>query len=237
MSCQPNLLIAPLPADSCLPPELYDYLTNSLSLEILGCGGCVCIVKQTTAPGPEQLDFIWYLETPEGVPLYDLVFYGGEWRRKATVPIGAEVFFSGDPALYFDNVTFAGIHGGEWDGWQIDFTRSAHFPIIAATFSTSGLGWVVNYNATDLNVGGVTGIQLNNSNTYRPATNGLTLYLWEADGNSPGGDADLYGIQNSSAPSVVVLPADPGNVTPDVIPIFPTFVAKSLVVYRGLSAV
>lgn len=234
MSCQTQLVISPLPSGSCLPEELYDYLTTGLQIVAGECGDCICFVSQTTSPGPEQLDYRWELITSTGVPLYSQVFYNGEWRRAPTVPIGAEVFFSGDPDLYFNASTGYGTHGGQWDGWQIDTTNSNSFPVIASSFSTSGLGWVVNYNAQDVNVGGSASILLDATNTYRPANNGFTVYLWEADGNSPGGDSALYGKFNASAPAVVAIPADPGNTDPPTIPIYPNFVAKALVVYRGL---
>jgi hypothetical protein len=197
------------------------------------CGNCICFVQQSTSPGPEQLDFRWELISSTGVPLFDQVFYNGEWRRYPSVPIGAEVFFSGDPSLYFNPTTNYGIHGGQWDGWQIDTSNAAHFPVISSGFSSSGLGWVINYNAVDENVGGVTGIQLNNANTYRPASNGLTTTL-HARGNPGVGNFVLWGDFQSGLGTEVILPADPGNVNPPVIPTFPTFVAKALVVYRGL---
>ncbi len=119
MSCTPNIIVSPLPAGSCLPSELYDYLTTALQLVVTGCSGCICTVTQSTPPGPENLDYIWNRISETGVPLYDLVFYNGEWRRKPTTPIGAELFFTGDPTTVFNAVTRFGTHGGQWDGWQI----------------------------------------------------------------------------------------------------------------------
>lgn len=194
----------------------------------------MCFVSQTTSPGPEQHDFRWELISQTGVPLFDQVYYNGEWRRYPSVPIGAEVYYSGDPSLYFNPVTLYGTHGGQWDGWQIDISNAAHFPIIASTFSSAGLGWIINYQGVDTNVGGVTQIVLDQTTTYRPASNGLTLYGWEADGDHPGGAARLLGLFNTGAPSNILIPPDPGNPTPSPIPIFPSFVAKALVVYRGL---
>lgn len=233
MSCQTQIIVSPLPSGSCLPQELYDYLTTGLQVVAAECGNCICFVSQTTSPGPEQLDFRWELISSTGVPLFDQVYYNGEWRRYPSIPIGAEVFFSGDPSLYFNPSTNFGIHGGQWDGWQIDISNGGHFPVISTGYSTSGLGWVINYNATDLNVGGVQSILLDAQNTYRPSSNGLTTYM-HARGNPGEGAFVLWGDLNGNQGSQVIIPPDPGNTTPNTIPIYPQFVSKALVVYRGL---
>lgn len=233
MSCQTQIVVSPLPSGSCLPQELYDYLSTGLQVVAAECGDCICFVQQTTSPGPEQLDFRWELESSTGVPLYDQVFYNGEWRRYPSVPIGFEGFFSGDPALYFNSATNFGIHGGQWDGWEIVTANSNHFPVIASGYSTSGLGWVINYNATDLNVGGAQSILLDASNTYRPASNGLTTTL-HARGNPGVGNFVLWGDFVAGLGTEVLIPPDTGNTSPPTIPIYPQFVAKALVVYRGL---
>lgn len=234
MSCTPNIIFDPLPSGSCLPDELYDYLSTSVQIVTVGCTGCICFVQQTTPPGPEQQDYQWILESNIGVPLYQLCFFNGEWRRFPTAPIGAEVLFSGDPSLYFDPITRLGLHGGQWDGWGIDTDVAGVFPILTYTYSTVGLGWTVNWNGVDTNIGGVQQILLDASNTYRPATNGLTLYGWEADGNHPGGAARLLGLFNTGAPANVLIPPDPGNPTPPFIRTWPSFVAKAGISYRGL---
>ncbi len=234
MSCTPNILVSPLPAGSCLPSELYDYLTTALQLVVTGCSGCICTVTQSTPPGPEQLDYIWNRISETGVPLYDNIFYNGEWRRKPTTPIGAELFYTGDPATQFNAVTRFGIHGGQWDGWQIIIDDAGRFPVIASTYSTSGLGWIINYQGVDGHTGGQQSVVLDITNTYRPPVNAVTATLWEADGNSPGGDSALWGIYNTHGSQVPIIPADPGNTTPTPVPIFPSFVAKALVKYIGL---
>jgi hypothetical protein len=234
MACLPNLVFDPLPSGSCLPQELYDYLTTSAQIVMSGCDGCICFVKQSTPPGPEQLDYQWILESNTGVPLYQLTFYNGEWRRFPTAPIGAEVFFSGDPSLYFDPNTLFGFHGGQWDGWAIDTDVAGVFPVLSYIYSTTGLGWVVNWNGAETHIGGVQQIVLDNSNTFRPASNGLTLYGWEADGDHPGGAGRLLGLFNTGAPANVLIPADPGNPFPPPISTWPSFVAKAGVSYRGL---
>ena len=233
MSCVVQLVIDPIPSGSCLPDELYQYLVNSLQILPGDCGDCVCYVSQSTPPGPEQLDFIWMEISNTGVPLQDNVFYNGEWRRKPSFPIGAEVWFSGDPSLYFDPITNFGLHAEQWDGWRIETELGGNFPVIANNFSTAGLGWVISYQAVDQNVGGATAITLDSSNTYRPATNGLTTTL-HARGNPGIGAFILWGDFASGLGSETIIPADPGNLNPPAIPIFPSFVAKALVVYVGL---
>lgn len=233
MSCVTQLVIDPIPSGSCLPEELYQYLVDSLQIIPGDCGNCVCYVSQTTAPGPEQLDFIWMQISNDGVPLHDNVFYNGEWRRKPSFPIGSEVFFSGDPSLYFDPITNLGLHADQWDGWRIEVDLGGKFPVIASNFSTAGLGWVVNYQSTDQNLGGVTEITLDNTNTYRPASNGLTTTL-HARGNPGIGSFVLWGDFASGLGTETIIPANPGNTDPASIPTFPTFVAKALCVYVGL---
>ncbi len=233
MSCVLQLVVDPISPTSCLPAELFDYLSTGLQILTADCGECVCYVRQTTPPGPEQLDFVWMEISNIGVPLQDNVFYNGEWRRKPSFPIGAEVWFSGDPALYFDPVTNLGLHADQWDGWEIDVTQFGHFPVIASGYSTAGLGWIINYQAIDLNVGGTGSITLDNDNTYRPATNGLTTTL-HARGNPGVGNFVLWGDFAAGLGQETIIPADPGNLNPPAIPTFPTFVAKALVVYRGV---
>ncbi len=233
MSCQTQLVVSPLPQGSCLPNELFDYLSTGLQIVAAECGNCICFVQQTTSPGPEQLDFRWELISSTGVPLYSQVYYNGEWRRYPSVPIGAEVFFSGDPSLYFNPATDFGIHGGQWDGWQIDRTAAGHFPVISGAFSTAGLGWTISYNSTDQNVGGVQSILLDASNTYRPANSGLTATL-HARGNPGVGNFVLWGDFVAGLGTEILIPPDPGNTAPSSIPIYPQFVAKALVVFRGL---
>lgn len=233
MNCQPNLVWSPLPTGSCLPEDLYDYLSSSSRIVVEGCPDCICFVTQSTSPNQDQTSFHWIFESTVGVPLYRQVFYNGEWRTFPTFPIGAEVFFGLDPSLYFDPVTGFGIHGGQWDGWKINTDDVGRFPILSTTYSPA-LGWTANWNFTDVHIGGVSFITLDATNTYRPSSPGVTLYGWEAVGNHPGGAARLLGLFNTGAPPNNVYPSDAGNISPAQIPIWPSFVAKASIKYIGL---
>ncbi len=231
MSCKTQVIVSPLPTGSCLPQELYEYLSESLHV-VQDCDNCVCFVSQASSPGLDETDRIWSLVSATGVPLFDLVYYNNEWRRYPTVPIQAEVYFSGDPSLYFDLVTNFGIHGGQWDGWQIQYSNKASFPVIATSYAASG--WVINYFAALQNTGGVQTITTDAINTFRPSTPIVSTYK-HARGNPGDGNFILWGDATVGLTTEVIIPPDTGNEAPPPIPIFPTFVAKALVRYIGLA--
>lgn len=230
MSCRSQVVVSPLPTGSCLPQELYEYLSSGLHI-VSVCDDCVCFRSQTGSPGLDEQDDMWSLVSSTGVPLFDLTFYNGEWRRYPTVPLGAEVFFSGDPALYFDPVTKYGIHGGQWDGWQVDATDAVRYPVIAQSYSANN--WVISYLASLQHTGGVQTIVTDAANTYMPSSTEVTTTK-HARGNPGIGNFVLWGDATAGLTTEVLIPPDPGNLAPSTIPIFPTFVGKALVRYVGL---
>ena len=231
MSCRSRVVVSPLPTDSCLPQELYEYLSSSINA-IPDCDACVCFLSQASSPGPEQREgFIWSMISSTGVPLFDLVFYNNEWRRYPTVPIGAEVYFSGDPSLYFDLVTNTGIHGGQWDGWHIQSEDSARFVVAGSFFAASN--WNITYFGTGEHTGGSQTITTDAVNTFRPSAPAVTTTLHARD-NVGEGNFILWGGTMAGLTTEVLIPPDTGNLTPAPIPIFPSFVAKALVRYIGL---
>jgi hypothetical protein len=231
-----NIQVAEPPPGSCVAriPGLVQYLQSAITLQVQGEITGTKIIRSQVAPGPDDQDAIWLREDNIGTTLGLFTFVNGDWRRIPAVGIGTRAFYNGSVAGVFDPLTLFGVHGGEFDGWQIDYTFADKFIASGAQFNTSTGYWVSNIAGSLQQQGGAATVTLGLANVPRLSFPGLKTVLWEAQGNAPGGDSDLWGVAEPNFPAnVTLLPADPGNTEPIPVSILPPWVAMAQIVYRG----
>lgn len=229
-----NIRVANPAPGLCLPPGLVEFLQSSITLEVQGEITGTRIIKSVTAPDPDSQDAIWFKIDNIGNTLGLFSFVNGDWRRLPAVGIGTRAFYNGPVAGVFDPLSLFGVHGGEYDGWQIDYAFADRFIVSGSQFNTTTNVWVSNVSGGLQSQGGANSVTMGLANIPRPQFPGLSTTLWEANGNSPGGDSDLWGVAEASFPAnVSLLPADPGNTDPTPVSILPPWVAMAMIVYRG----
>lgn len=204
----------------------------------------IAYVTGAATPDVEDQDKVWHKVDANGRPLGTFVFYSGAWRKQYTSSIGTVVMYSGDPGTDFSGSGGAGTVGGEWDGWQLcngqngssnlsdKFIVAAKMDDLAVGYPEGNGPWKTSVSGETTQSGaGVHEIQLNSSNTYRPATPAVTLGHWAADGNTPNIAGGLIGIAGAS--DFDLIGADAGNPTPPVIPTLPPWFALAYAVFQG----
>jgi hypothetical protein len=229
-----NINVANPPPGFCIPPNLVTWLQSAITLNVQGDVNGTRVIKSQIAPGPDQQDAIWYRIDNLGNSLGLFSYINGAWRRMPAVGIGTRAYYNGPTANVFDPVTLMGVHGGEYDGWQLDYTFSDEFVVNASVYNTKTAQWNTNVTGGLLPTGGANTQTLSLDNVPRPANPGLKTTLWKADGNAPGGDSALWGVPEANFPAnTTLIPADPGNQNPLPVPIVPPFIAMAMIVYRG----
>lgn len=229
-----NIKVANPPPGSCIGPEYVAWLQSAITLDVQGEIDGTRIIKSQVAPDPDNQDAIWLKIDNIGDTLGMFSFVNGDWRRIPAVGIGTRAYYNGQTAGVFDPLTLYGVHGGEFDGWQIDYAFKDMFVVTGSLYNSQTNQWVSNISGGLQSLGGQANITLGLANIPRIAFPGLSTTLWEASGNSPGGDSDLWGVAEPNFPAnVSLIPADPGNQTPTPVSILPPYVAMAMIVYRG----
>lgn len=229
-----NIKVANPPPGLCVPDGLVTWLQGAITLDVQGEINGTRIIKSQVAPDPDNQDAIWFKVDGIGNILGLFAFTNGDWRRMPAVGIGTRAYYNGAVAGVFDPLTLFGVHGGEFDGWQIDYTFQDLFIVTGSLFNSQTNQWVSNVSGGLLATGGRSTVSLDLSNIPRIANPGLSTTLWEADGNSAGGDSVLWGVAKPNFPAnVSLIPADPGNQTPTPVNILPPYIAMAQIVYRG----
>lgn len=229
-----NIQVANPPPGLCLPPALVQWLQGAITLNVQGEITGTKVIKGQVAPGPDDQDAIWFRVDNIGDTLGLFSYVNGDWRRIPAVGIGTRAYYNGVVAGVFDPLTLYGVHGGEFDGWQLDYTFADQIVVTGSQFNTTTGQWVSNIAGSLLTTGGANTVTLSLDNVPRTAFPGLSTTLWEAHLNAPGGDSALWGVPEANFPAnVSLLPADPGNTTPTPISILPPWIAMAMIVYRG----
>lgn len=205
-------------------------------------GEFVAYVTGATTPAVDDQDKVWHRVDASGRPIGTYVFYSGTWRKQYTHNIGEIVMYSGDPDVDFAGTGHKGTVGGEWDGFQLcsgengspnlsdKFVVGAKMDDLAIGYPNGDGPWKTGVSGATTQEGvGVHEIQLDNSNTYRPAIPAITAGRWEADGNTPNVAGDLYGLGSDATLSA----EDAGNPAPPAIPTLPPWYALALAVFVG----
>lgn len=207
-------------------------------------GSYIPYVLQSTEPGADDRDKVWFVLDSQGRPIAIKTWYNGHWRRVYNGMIGEIRGFNGDPTNQFDS-NGKGILGADYDGWHLcngkDGTPdlSDQFVVGAHMNNSNGqVGWASGEwrtfvdGKTITRTGGVKEVTLTEDNTYRKADVGIAIDHFMGDtGRDPTGH--LYGKPNVDADET--FGDDPGNQTPDPIPILPPFVAFAWIIFVGYS--
>jgi hypothetical protein len=231
-----NVTVANPPAGLCIPQAWVTWLQQAIVLNQSNIEGSQRILKQTTAPGPDDRDALWHKISGTGISLGLFTYSNGAWRRFPTVPLGARVFYTGPITGVFDPQSFVGIQGGEWDGWQLDFTFKNLFPVIANNYNAQTGVWESTVGGGSLSQGGFPTVTLGIANVPLASTPAVSVYL-HARGNPGVGDFVLWGDAPSSGSlnQKIVIPANPGNPDPTSFQILPPFVAQAQIVFIGIA--
>lgn len=205
-------------------------------------GTFIPYVTGAATPSVDDQDKVWHRVDASGRPLGTYLFYSGTWRRQYSGNLGEVVMYSGDPAIDFAGTDGAGTIGGEWDGWQLmnGLNGAADLSdkfVVGAKMSDMSVGYPAGTGPWQTGVSGATTqegagvheIQLDATNTYRPAVPAIEVSKWEATGNTLNPAGDLYG--RGTAFDLVA--ADPGNPTPPAIPTLPPYYALAFVTFQG----
>ena len=229
-----NIKVANPPPDACIPPNFQQWLQGAITLQVQGEVNGTRVLKQQQAPDPDNQDAMWLKVNSAGDVLGLFSFTNGDWRRVPAVPINTRAYYNGPIAGIFDPLTLYGVHGGEYDGWQIDYTYRDQFVVNGAIFDSNTNFWFSNISGNLLREGGSSTVTLGLANIPRASSPGLSTTLWSANGNSVGGDSALWGKATANFPAnVTLVPADPGNNAPTPVSILPPYVAMAMIVYRG----
>lgn len=198
-------------------------------------------IRQTATPTVDQQNLVWHKIDVDGRPIGTFVFYSGAWRREYSGRQDEIRYFMGDPGVHFES-NGRGIVGGEWDGFALcngsngtpnltdKFIVGAKMDDLGAGYPTGG-PWKSTVSGSAEQSGGVNEITLDNDNTYRPTSAGLTVGLHTATGNAPGSGGPLYG-SNLTYP-LALIAADAGNTDPDEIPTLPPYYALAITKWVG----
>ncbi len=231
-----NVTIANPPAGLCIPQAWVTWLQQAIILNQSNIEGSQRILKQTTAPGPDDRDALWHKISGTGISLGLFTYSNGAWRRFPTTPIGARVFYVGPITGVFDPQSFIGIPGTEWDGWRLDFAFKNLFPVIASDYNAQTGAWQTMVGGSSQQQGGFANYTLTPANVPLPSVPAIMTTGWEADSLNPGGVAKLWGDATNSFPAnKQISPAQPGNPDPTAFSILPPFVAQAQIVYIGIA--
>ncbi len=231
-----NVTVADPPAGSCIPVAIQNWLQQGIILNQSNIEGSQRILKQTTAPGPDDRDVLWHKISGTGISLGLFTYSNGAWRRFPTTPLGARVFYTGPITGVFDAQSFIGIPGTEWDGWQLDFSFKNLFPVIASNYNAQTGVWETVVGGSAQQQGGFANVTLGIANVPLASTPAVSVYL-HARGNPGVGDFVLWGDAPTSGSlnQKTIIPANPGNPAPAAFQILPPFVAQAQVVYIGIA--
>jgi hypothetical protein len=231
-----NITVANPPAGLCIPQAWVTWLQQAIILNQSNIEGSQRILKQTTAPGPDDRDALWHKISGTGISLGLFTYSNGAWRRFPTTPIGARVGYTGPITGVFDPQSFIGIPGTEWDGWQLDFTFKDLFPVIASSYDAQLGAWQTMAPGSPQQQGGFASITLTPANVPLASKPAVTAFL-HARGNPGIGDFVLWGEAPTSGTlsQTTIVPADPGNPAPTSFQILPPFVAQAQIVYIGIA--
>lgn len=223
--------------------ELYNGLRTRLSATLNA--DIVPYVTGAETPGVEDQDKVWHRVDADGRPLGTYVFYSGTWRKQYTQPVGTILMYSGDPGTDFAGADGAGTVGGEWDGWQLanglngapnlsdKFIVGAKMDDLAVGYPEGNGPWKTTVSGETTQEGaGVHEIQLDATNTYRPARAGIEVRRHDADGQTPNPAGPLLG---TGTDGTTLLAADAGNIDPPAIPTLPNYYSLAFAVFQGYS--
>ena len=205
-------------------------------------------VKSNITPGTEDQDKVWIQLDNTGAPITTKVYFNGNWRVVGNGKIGEVTMFIGNPSGHFDS-SGRGIVGDVWDGWAImnglngttdysdRFPIGAHMNETAGVAKFGGSGWQTNVTGGPLPSGGAPTQTLNAAQTYQPAKSPLVVDLFHATGDARDSAGAMFGKHDGAstgASIVTLLPADPGNTSPNPFFTLPPFIAICLVQYIGI---
>lgn len=226
-------------------PTTLQELNDSMNARLHGSleGSFLPYVTGAATPSVEDQDKIWARVDAQGRPLGMYFFYNGVWRKQYSGNTDEVRFFTGDPADFFD-ATGLGIIGSSWDGWALmnggngtnnlsnRFLVGAKMDDLAVGYNNGPGPWSTTVSGTSLQLGGVKDITLSAADTYRPATDAITLGHWSADTNTPNAAGGLIGLSGGGA-DFNLIDADAGNPTPPAIPTLPPYYACALCQFVG----
>lgn len=230
MSCRVTIIGIPPPAKLCFPQSWWEWLSTALSILLNDCEEGIDTIRSVTAPLDPTVT--WERVSEDGCPIGDFVKYLGVWRRKPTVNVGTRVLYTGLIDGFFDPITFKGLIGEEWDGWEIDFTNANTYTVIASEFNGVTDMWESRISSAPLPSGGSSTKTLipENVPTVQPRSS-ISLPTAKANGNGPLVTGILYGI-GSDYP-INIAPEIPAT-TGTAFQTLPPYVVKAEVVYRGI---
>jgi hypothetical protein len=263
----------PDPGESPLNLQQLFTLANRLVASTIS-ESYLSVVLQNGTPDVQDQDKVWFEKDSQGRPVNIKVFYHGKWRRVYNgMPgeirgySGAPGYHDNDPTSDFDSNGLGNV-GGNYDGWGLcngkngrpdysdKFLLGAHMNK-ADSHTDYNNGWQAyiktEKNPTDKKTGGQFEVTLDDTNTFRPATNDLWVGRWKAD-NPARDDASLiYGFpkkiltgqhqgepEPNDPPNHQIITGDKGR-TPDTdppieaIPTLPPFIALGWIVFVGYS--
>jgi len=221
--------------------ELIDTLNPLFSSVIQG--SYMPYIISAGTPGPDSSGYAWIQIDGAGRPIAIKIYYAGKWRRVYNGMKGEIRMYQGNPNVDFDT-NGLGIVTGTFDGWHLcngkDGTVDLSDRFIIASHmnnvdhsgwdGTQLVTWV--YPSGGLHTGGVTHINTNADNTYRPKTL-ITAKRFTADGNAPADNGDLLGIGHDGTRWTLDGSDPDGNLTPVNIPTIPPFIALGFIVFVG----
>lgn len=223
--------------------QLVALLNTLVASEITG--SYIPYVISNSTPSVDDQDKAWIYLDSGGRPIEQRIFYNGSWRRIYNGMLGEVRGYNGDPSVDFD-VNGLGNVGGNYDGWHLcngqdgtpnftdRFIVAGHLDDSAGHVGYSG-GWQTFVDGTsDLKTGGAPNIQLDASNTYRPARSAVTAQRFTASGNAPDPGGDLLATGGGGTRYTLSGgDADTGNPTPPPITTLPPFIALGWIIFVG----
>lgn len=198
-------------------------------------------IRQSATPGVDQQDLVWHKIDVDGRPIGTFHYYSGAWRREYSGRTDEIRYFMGDPAVHFES-DGRGIVGGEWDGFALcngnngtpnlsdRFLVGAKMDDLGVGYPTNG-PWKTNVTGSAEQTGGSKDITLTEDTTWRAEKESVSLFRRTADGETPNASGGLFGLGPLGFTEII--PADPGNETPDAIPSLPPFYASAICKWIG----
>ncbi len=246
MSLPITITFANPPEGTC-PSTFADAVTILQSLvSAQSPTGYLPYILGSSTPAVEDQNKAWIRQDAAGRPIGTFVYYAGAWRREYTGKPKEVVYFTGDPATYFDG-TGRGLTTAEWDGWALcngangtpnmtdKFLIPAHMDNSDGTDAYSS-GWRTKVSGSALFTGGSATETLTEAKTWRQVEDALVLDLFAADGDTRSSSGAMVGIHNIGTTidgTVTLIAADAGNTTPDPFFTLPPFLAVAPCMFVG----
>ena len=249
MSFPVNITLANPPEGYCPTTitQLYDGLRTDLTAEV--STSYLPYILGSSTPAVEDQDKAWIRQDAAGRPLGTFLFYAGSWRRQYNGKFNEITLFNGNPALFFDG-TGRGLTTSEWDGWSIcngqngtpnltdKFIVAAHMDDSAGQTGYSS-GWRTMVSGSILATGGSKDTTLGISQIPRDPSDVLVVDTFTADGNARDPAGLLFGHHSVStgdpgdSGTEILIDADAGEGSPDVVPTLPPYFALAYVIFTG----